>query len=183
MVLDYKCQKCCYSCIYMEGSWKTKLHLMAALHFGWLLKQTGQICSLETAAEIDINLFTLMKVPDCKQHLNQVGAVNPVWPGTGTGWVSSLLVGLCLLVIKLINMEVSRFREVLYAGVIWLLPSVVGVFINFNEELLEILVHPLKLPKLKLSPSPRRKLAMDHHRRLSRERGGCYSAGFTELPR
>lgn len=62
----------------MEGSWKIKQHLMAALHFGCLLKQTGQICSLETAAEIDINQFTLKKVPDRKQHLNRAGDVNPV---------------------------------------------------------------------------------------------------------
>lgn len=51
---------------------------MAVLHFGWFLKQMGQICSFETAAEIDINLFTRMKGPDCKQHLNQAGEVNPV---------------------------------------------------------------------------------------------------------
>lgn len=149
MVLDYKCQKCCYSCTHMEGSWKIKLHLMAVLHFGWLLKLTGQICSLETAAGIDINLFTMMKVPDCKQHLNEAGEVNPVWPGTGTGWVSSLLMWRLSWLIWKFHVS-GVFYVLVWSGFFLLLYH--GGCINVNKEFLGILVYPEKLPKLKLTP-------------------------------
>lgn len=115
---------------------------MAILHFGWLLKQTGQFWSLGTAAGSDINQFTLRKVPDCKQHLHQPGEVNPVWPGTRC--VSPLVMWQCLLVIEWSwltwKFQVSEgFCLLLWSGFFLLLYH--GGCINVSEEFLGILVY------------------------------------------